>query len=320
MLGAVTWGHDQMQVAINAINELVAEAGAPKWDWQAKDRDAALDRAKEQGRNGFQFFTKELSRRAHEKLSIETNLRRAIELEQLEVYYQPQNLLGSGKVLGAEALLRWHHPELGMVPPDKFIPVAEETGLIVPIGDWVITQACRQLREWREQGYDIQQLAINVSGVQLQRGDLVKHVLSTCDYFQLSPSDLELEITESIIMDDTETAVRMLTELRKQGCSIAIDDFGTGYSSLGYLKRLPVDKLKIDRHFIRDIVTDPDDAAIVRAILAMAKNLQLTVIAEGVEEEAHCRILQEQECEIAQGYYFSRPVPAKEFVGLLEKG
>ncbi len=283
-----------------------------------KNADAAMYRAKEQGRNGFQFFTEELSRKAHEKLDIETNLRRAIELEQLEIYYQPQNLLDTGKILSAEALLRWRHPEQGMIPPDKFIPVAEETGLIVPIGDWVITEACRQLRAWREQGHDIKYIAINVSGAQLQRGDLVKHILGTCDYFQLSASDLELEITESIIMDDTETAIRMLTELQKQGVSIAIDDFGTGYSSLGYLKRLPVNKLKIDRHFIRDIVTDCDDAAIVRAIIAMAKNLQLTVIAEGVEEQAHCRILQEQQCDIGQGYYFSYPLPADEFEKLLK--
>jgi len=285
-----------------------------------KNADAAMYRAKEKGRNGFQFFTEELSRKAHEKLTIETHLRRAIELKQLEVHYQPQNLLNSGKIVSAEALLRWKHPELGMMPPDKFIPVAEETGLIVPVGDWVITESCRHLHNWRKQGHDIQYISVNVSGLQLQRGNLVRHILSTCDYYQLSPSDLELEITESIIMNDTETAVRMLTELQNHGASIAIDDFGTGYSSLGYLKRLPVNKLKIDRGFIRDIVDDPDDAAIVRAIIAMAKNLQLTVIAEGVEEEAHCQILREQECEIGQGYFFSRPVSAVEFEKLLLKG
>lgn len=284
-----------------------------------KNADAAMYRAKEQGRNGFQFFTSELSRRAHEKLTIETNLRQAIELSQLDIHYQPQNQLDNGRITSAEALLRWSHPELGTIPPDRFIPIAEETGLIVPIGDWVITRACEQLRQWREAGYEIQQIAINVSGVQLQRGDLVRHILTTCDYYQLSVSDLELEITESILMEDTDSAIRILTELQKHGATITIDDFGTGYSSLGYLKKLPVNKLKIDRDFIRDIVTDPEDAAIVRAILAMAENLQLTVIAEGVEEKAHCDFLQAQKCTIAQGYYFSRPVPAVEFQELLKQ-
>ncbi|MDR9435756.1 MAG: EAL domain-containing protein [Thiohalophilus sp.] len=282
-----------------------------------KNADAAMYRAKDQGRNGFQFFTSELSRRAHEKLTLETNLRQAIEQNQLDLHYQPQNQLDNGRITSAEALLRWSHPELGAIPPDRFIPIAEETGLIVPIGDWVITRACEQLRQWREAGYEIQQIAINVSGVQLQRGDLVRHILSTCDYYQLAVSDLELEITESILMEDTESAIRILTELQKHGATITIDDFGTGYSSLGYLKKLPVNKLKIDRDFIRDIVSDPDDAAIVRAILAMAENLQLTVIAEGVEEKAHCDFLHAQNCTIAQGYYFSRPVPAIEFQKLL---
>lgn len=284
-----------------------------------KNADAAMYRAKEQGRNGFQFFTSELSRKAHEKLTLETNLRQAIEKNQLDLHYQPQNQLKNGSITSAEALLRWSHPELGMIPPDRFIPIAEETGLIVPIGDWVITRACEQLRQWREAGYEIQQIAINVSGVQLQRGDLVRHILSTCDYYQLSVSDLELEITESILMQDTDSAIRILTELQKHGATITIDDFGTGYSSLGYLKRLPVNKLKIDRDFIRDIVSDPEDAAIVRAILAMAENLQLTVIAEGVEEKTHCDFLQAQRCTIGQGYYFSRPVPAAEFQKLLEQ-
>ncbi|MGM0680403.1 MAG: putative bifunctional diguanylate cyclase/phosphodiesterase, partial [Pseudomonadota bacterium] len=282
-----------------------------------KNADAAMYRAKEQGRNGFQFFTAELSRRAHEKLTLETNLRKAIELSQLDLYYQPQNHLDSGRITSAEALLRWSHPQLGAIPPDRFIPIAEETGLIVPIGDWVITRACQQLRQWRDDGYTIQQIAINVSGVQLQRGDLVGHILTTCDYYQLAVSDLELEITESILMEDTETAFHILTKLQKYGATITVDDFGTGYSSLGYLKKLPVNKLKIDRDFIRDIVNDPDDAAIVRAILAMAENLQLTVIAEGVEEKAHCDFLRAQNCQIAQGYYFSRPVPAVEFQELL---
>ncbi|HDS00647.1 MAG TPA: EAL domain-containing protein, partial [candidate division Zixibacteria bacterium] len=284
-----------------------------------KNADAAMYRAKDQGRNGFQFFTMDLSLRAHERLTLETNLRDAIKKEQLELYYQPQNLIEDGRILSAEALLRWQHPELGRIPPENFIPVAEETGLIVSIGEWVITEACRQLRLWRDAGYAIPQIAINVSGIQLQRGDLVSYVLKSCEFYQLSLSDLELEITESILMDDAERSIRILTQLQEYGASITIDDFGTGYSSLGYLKRLPVNKLKIDRSFIRDIVNNADDAAIVRAILAMAENLQLIVIAEGVEEEAHCRLLREQNCKIAQGHYFSRPVPAREFQELLDR-
>ncbi|TDY02456.1 putative bifunctional diguanylate cyclase/phosphodiesterase [Thiohalophilus thiocyanatoxydans] len=283
-----------------------------------KNADAAMYRAKEQGRNGFQFFTRDISLRAYERLTLETNLRDALKKEQLELYYQPQNLLEDGKIIAAEALLRWQHPELGKIPPENFIPVAEETGLIVSIGEWVITEACRQLRLWRDQGYVIPQIAINVSGIQLQRGDLVNHVLMSCEFYQLAVSDLELEITESVLMDDAEQSIRILTELQEYGASITIDDFGTGYSSLGYLKRLPVNKLKIDRNFIRDIVNDADDTAIVKAILAMAEKLQLTVIAEGVEGEAHCRLLSEQNCKIAQGHYFSRAVSAREFQDLLD--
>jgi diguanylate cyclase (GGDEF)-like protein/PAS domain S-box-containing protein len=283
-----------------------------------KNADTAMYRAKEEGRNGFRFFTEELSRKVFEKLTLENYLRQAISLKQFELYFQPQYTLHDRRLLSAEALLRWDHPRLGMVAPDRFIPLAEETGLILELGDWVIDEACRQLRYWRDRNHRIDFIAINVSGLQIQRGKLVRTLLDAVDRYSLQPSDVEIEITESIIVEDSEAAVRVLKECKQHGFGVAIDDFGTGYSSLGYLKKLPVDKLKIDRSFVKDIEIDPEDDAIVRAIIALAKNLQLTVVAEGIESESQFCILSDLGCEIAQGYFLGRPVSRMSFEKLFD--
>ena len=282
-----------------------------------KNADTAMYRAKEKGKNCYQFFTQDLSEEVAEKLTLENDLRKAVEKNQFELFYQPQYLLSQDKLVSAEALIRWHHPELGLVPPDKFIPLAEETGIILQIGEWVIRDSCRQLKEWRDKGFKLDNIAINVSGLQITRGDLVTFIPSIMTQYGLHPNDLEIEITESTIMNDLEYAVDTLGKLKELGLTIAIDDFGTGYSSLGYLKKLPLDKLKIDRSFIKDIDSDNDDKALVLAIIAMARNLRLDVVAEGVEHKIHHDLLVEHNCKFAQGFLFSKPLPVDEFETLL---
>jgi diguanylate cyclase (GGDEF)-like protein len=282
-----------------------------------KNADTAMYRAKEEGRNGYRFFTEELSRQVSEKLTLENYLRQAISLQQFELHFQPQYTLVDKRLLSAEVLLRWNHPKLGLVSPDRFIPLAEETGLIIPLGEWVIHEACRHLHQWRHMGHDIAYVAINVSSLQVKRGNIVETLLAAVKKYALQASDVEIEITESIIMEDTENTVAVLKDCKANGFTVAIDDFGTGYSSLGYLKKLPVDRLKIDRSFIQELDTDADDEAIVRAIIALAKNLQLTVVAEGIESEQQYDILLALGCEIAQGYYLSRPLPRMQFEALL---
>ncbi|MGA7802038.1 MAG: EAL domain-containing protein [Gammaproteobacteria bacterium] len=284
-----------------------------------KHADAAMYRAKDEGRNVFQFFTQELSITAFERLTLETALRHALEFEQLELYYQPQYALADGRLVGAEALLRWNHPDLGVVAPDKFIPVAEENGLILPIGEWVLRQACADARRWRDAGYVSQRVAVNISAVQIQRGDIVAAVQKALHDSGLPAVALELEITESVIMQRPEQAKRVLHRLRELGITIAIDDFGTGYSSLSQLKRLPVDRLKIDRNFVRDVVTDGDDEAIVHAVIALGRAMHLEIMAEGVEESAQQHFLCEAGCHGAQGYLFGRPEPAPMFEARLEE-
>ena len=283
-----------------------------------KNADAAMYRAKDQGRNGFCFFTEELSKNAFEKLTLEANLRKAISLDQFSLYYQPQYLIESGELVSAEALIRWNHPEMGNIPPDRFIPLAEETGLILQIGEWVVYESCRQLREWRSTDYDLGHVAINVSSLQIQRGDIINNILDATSLYKLQLSDIAIEVTESVIMENTDEAITVLRDLKDLGVTIAIDDFGTGYSSLGYLKRLPVDILKIDRNFIKDVDENTEDYAIAKAILSLAEILQLDVIAEGVEKESHLVFLKRHECKLAQGYYFSYPLPAEKFETLLK--
>ena len=278
-----------------------------------KNADAAMYLSKEEGRNTFRFYTTELSASAEERFHLEVGLRHALERREFCVFYQPLVDMTSGRIVGAEALLRWQHPEYGLVSPDRFIPLAEDTGLIVPIGEWVLRETCQQFVSWRKQGLGLKRVSVNISGVQVQRGDLVTTVQKILHETGIESGCLELEITESQLMKEPERATATLDGLQALGVELAIDDFGTGYSSLGYLKRFPLDNLKVDKSFVHDIATDANDAAIVRAVIALAENLQLRVTAEGVETEAQKDFLLAHGCKLAQGWLFGRPVPAKEF-------
>ena len=275
-----------------------------------KHADAAMYSAKDGGRNNFQFFTADMNAQAVERLTLENGLRSALDKKELFLVYQPQMDIASGKISELEALLRWQHPKLGLVPPDKFIRIAENSGLIVPIGEWVLRTACSQARKWQDEGLPAVSIAINVSAVQFrQQGfcELIRRVLRET---ALAPQYLELELTESLLLGNADVTLSVLQELKAMGLTLAIDDFGTGYSSFSYLKRFPVSKLKIDRSFVRDVAVNPDDAAITTAIISMAKSLNLKVIAEGVEDEAQMSFLRAHQCDEIQGYYFSVPLAA----------
>ncbi|MBI4996998.1 MAG: EAL domain-containing protein [Rhodocyclales bacterium] len=279
-----------------------------------KKADMAMYRAKEAGRNTYRFFNEEMNDEAEERLAMHSNLRRALDAGQFVLHYQPQIEIASGRLVGAEALLRWNHPNLGLVLPGRFIPVAEESGLIVPIGEWVLREACREAASWQRQGMAGVVVAVNLSALQFKRGEIEVSVTRALDESGLDPALLELELTESILIHDTENVLATVMRLKHMGLKLSIDDFGTGYSSLAYLKRFKVDKLKIDQSFIRDLAKDPDDAAIVRAVVQMARSLGLRTIAEGVEDRHVLDHLRLYRCDEAQGYFFSRPVPAAEFV------
>jgi diguanylate cyclase (GGDEF)-like protein/PAS domain S-box-containing protein len=284
-----------------------------------KNADAAMYRAKEQSRNSFQFYTSEMNDRVVERMVIERHLRHALELGQLEMHYQPQVELTNGRIIGVEALLRWHSPNLGTVSPSRFIPLAEETGLIVPIGEWVLKTCCEQNKAWQDAGLTPLTISVNISARQLQKKDLAGDIASILRESGLKPRFLELEIVESMVMKDVESAMVIMTELKSLGIQLAMDDFGTGYSSLSYLKRFPFDRLKIDLSFVRDILSDPESASIARTIIAMAHNLNLRAIAEGVETKEQLEYLRLHGCDEIQGYYVSRPVNAQEFEALLRK-
>jgi diguanylate cyclase (GGDEF)-like protein/PAS domain S-box-containing protein len=275
-----------------------------------KNADAAMYCAKDRGRNNFQFFTEDMNAQMVERLTLESSLRLALERKEFFLVYQPQMDIGTGRITGLEALLRWQHPELGLVPPDKFIPTAEKSGLILPIGEWVLRTACSQARKWQDEGLLAVPVAVNVSAVQFRQEDFSKLIGRVLLEAGLASQCLELELTESLLLSSADVTFSVLRELEAMGLKLTIDDFGTGYSSLSYLKHFPVSKLKIDRSFVRDIAVDPDDAAITTAIIAMAKQLKLKVIAEGVEDEAQLLFLRKNHCDEIQGYYFSRPLTA----------
>jgi len=287
------------------------------FDTLLKKADTAMYHAKESGRNAFRFFSEQMNVDTTEYLNLCNGLRRALERRQFVLHYQPQINLRTGDVVGVEALIRWQHPDIGLVPPGRFIPVAEDSGLIVPIGAWVLAEACRQAAEWHRNGFSGLVVAVNLSAAQFKRGDLLHNITSALALSQLDPSCLELELTESILISDSSKVLTTVNQLKTQGIKLSIDDFGTGYSSLAYLKRFNVDKLKIDQSFVRDISTDPNDTAIVYAIVQMARSLGLTTIAEGVEDAATLATLREQGCDEAQGYFFAKPLPANELVEFL---
>jgi diguanylate cyclase (GGDEF)-like protein len=284
-----------------------------------KNADAAMYRAKEQSRNSFQFYTSEMNDRVVKRMVVERHLRHALEKKQLKIHYQPQIELINGRIVGIEALLRWHSPDLGLVPPDRFIPVAEETGLIVPIGEWVLKTCCEQNKAWQDAGLTPVTISVNLSARQLQKKNLPGVIAGILQESGLKPCFLELEIVESMVMQNVESALAIMNELKGLGIQLAMDDFGTGYSSLSYLKRFPFDKLKIDLSFVRDIMVDPESAAIARTIIAMAHNLNLRAIAEGVETKEQLEYLRLHDCDEIQGYYVSPPVTAHEFEALLRK-
>ncbi|MCX7175541.1 MAG: EAL domain-containing protein [Proteobacteria bacterium] len=281
-----------------------------------KNADTAMYQAKEAGRNTYRFFDDQMNLDAVEHFRLREGLRHALERGEFELYYQPQIAFAEG-VVGAEALIRWNHPELGMLLPGRFISAAEDSGLIVPIGAWVLREACRQAVAWHAAGLPEIPVAVNLSAVQFRRGDLERTVAEALRESTLDPALLELELTESILIHDTESVLATVNRLKVLGVKFSIDDFGTGYSSLSYLKRFDVDKLKIDQSFIRDIASDPDDSAIVSAIIQMAKSLKLKTIAEGVETLGMLDYLRDLGCEEAQGYHFARPMPADDFVSYL---
>ncbi len=282
--------------------------------------DVAMYRAKDLGRNTFQFFTREMSEETQRRVEMETRLRGAAAAGQLHLAYQAKVSLESGRISGCEALLRWRHPELGEVSPARFIPIAEDSGLIVPIGDWVLRTACMQARAWLDAGLPPVCVAVNISARQFLQQDVTAWVLRTLQETNLPPAQLELEFTESLIAEDAEKVIATFSRLRNAGVKLSIDDFGTGYSSLSYLKRFRVDTLKIDQSFVRDMLTDPEDAAIVLAVISLAHSLDFKVIAEGVETREHCSFLSRNRCDEIQGYYFSKPLPAVEFEALLREG
>ena len=275
-----------------------------------KNADTALHHAKASGRDTHRFYAEAMNAEAVAHLSTRSSLRRALERQEFLIHYQPQVSLETGAVIGAEALLRWNHPDKGMIPPGAFIPVAEDSGLIVPIGAWVLAEACRQAARWRSQGLSLS-IAVNLSALQLQRNDLVRTVTQALADSGLDPLLLELELTESMLIQNTELVIDNLRRIKAMGIQVSIDDFGTGYSNLSYIGRLAVDKLKIDRSFVADLTRNHDSAKITAAVIQMAHSLNLTAVAEGVEDAETLEALRLLRCDVAQGYFLGRPGPAE---------
>jgi diguanylate cyclase (GGDEF)-like protein/PAS domain S-box-containing protein len=287
-------------------------------DTLMKKADLAMYRAKDAGRNTYRFFDQQMNIEAIEQLSLRNGLRRALTNDEFILHYQPQIDLGGNTVIGVEALIRWNHPERGMIPPNRFIPVAEDSGLIIPISEWVLREACRQAATWARSGEPPITVAVNLSAVHFKRSNVEQSVIAALEESGIDPALLELELTESILISDTETVLETVKRLKQLGVKLSIDDFGTGYSSLSYLKRFQVDTLKIDQSFVRDLATDQEDAAIVGAIIQMAHSLGLTTIAEGVETQEALDLLRKSGCDLAQGYFYARPMPADDVLAFCQ--
>jgi EAL domain-containing protein (putative c-di-GMP-specific phosphodiesterase class I) len=285
-----------------------------------QNASAALRRARQQGGNSYQFYTTDMNATARKLLALENDLRRSIEREELVLFYQPQVNSETHRIIGMEALVRWRHPERGMISPAEFIPLAEDTGLIVPIGEWVLRTACSQNKTWQNVGFKTLRMGVNLSARQFEQPDLAETVARILRETGLEPRYLELELIESTLMKSAEASIRILHELKRMGVHIAIDDFGTGYSSLSYLRRFPVSKLKIDQSFVREMLTNESDAEIVRAVIALGHSLKLKVVIEGVETEDQLAFLRFFGCDEMQGYLFGKPLPAEAFQELLLAG
>jgi diguanylate cyclase (GGDEF)-like protein/PAS domain S-box-containing protein len=309
---------NQEMYVTTSIGISVAPDDASQSDQLIQFADTAMYRAKDLGRNNFQFFTSDMNDHTQERLHLETSLRKALDRNEFVVYYQPQFDLKTQQIIGSEALIRWQHPERGLVPPNDFIPLAEETGLIDQIGQWVLEQACKQNKIWQQDGFTELTIAVNLSARQFLNKHLSNDIFNTLVETELLPQYLELELTESLLMHDVESSIELMNTLSNKGISLAIDDFGTGYSSLSYLHRFPIDKLKIDRSFVSPI-GESNDTIIARTIIALAQEMRLRIIAEGIETEEQLKFLRQFNCHTGQGYYFSRPVPAVEFTELLQK-
>lgn len=284
-----------------------------------KNADAAMYRAKDNGKANYQFYTVDMNAEVTERLRVKNGLVKALERGELELFYQPKMTLENGKIEGVEALMRWNSADLGMVPPARFIPVMEETGQVVEVGEWAIRTACLQQREWRDAGLPNVRIAVNLSARQLREMSFVSVLEKVLNETGVEPTNLEVEITESMLMSDTENAVAALQNLHEMGVHLAMDDFGTGYSSLSYLRRFPIDTIKIDRSFVSDITTSPDDAEIIRTIINMGRTLGRKIVAEGVETQEQLSILREYECDQIQGYFLSPPLPAAKLTGFLRE-
>jgi EAL domain-containing protein (putative c-di-GMP-specific phosphodiesterase class I) len=315
---SVVIGGQELTVTCSAGISLFPQDGTDV-ETLLKNADAAMYRAKEHGRNNFQFYTAEMNKLVTERVSLESSLRRALERNEFILHYQPKLDLRTGAIVGVEALVRWQHPEMGLLQPDRFIPLAEETGLIVQIGEWVLRTACAQARAWQDAALPPVTMSVNLSARQFRHEALFKSVARILSETGLRPDHLEIEITESMVMHNADAAISILKGLRELGVHLSVDDFGTGYSSLAYLKNLPIEILKIDRSFVKDIngaSSKKDGGEIAQAIISLGHSLKLKVIAEGVEEESQLDFLKANRCDEAQGFLFAKPMPPEEF-GLL---
>jgi EAL domain-containing protein (putative c-di-GMP-specific phosphodiesterase class I) len=301
------------------IGIAVATGDGKDADTLLKHAEMAMYQGKQRGRDTYEFFSGELNAHALERLTLESQLRRAVEREEFVLYYQPKVDIATQKITGAEALVRWKHPELGIIQPVKFIPIAEETGLIVEIGQLVLRAACMQVMAWRQLGLPLISVSVNVSGAQFKQGKVWHAVSGALAHSGLPARNLMLELTESMLMEDAEESIQLLYELKEMGVRLSVDDFGTGYSSLTYLSRFPIDELKIDRTFVQGLPDRRDSAAIVAAVVALARELRLKVVAEGVETGPQLEFLRGRRCDQYQGYLCSRPVPPEPFAGLLKR-